>query len=196
MAEQLYFPLYLRDWEGIRGAVSAEQGWNLVLRCLDYCQGRELPPEDDPVVRALFALLSSSIDRNMEAVADKQTKARYSRYCLQCKNEGSTPLNYDRWLSDVDSRRRSSTTVNDRQRSSETSTIQSNRNLIEIEINNPLRVDDAPSSETSSKYVPQYWERDIPRVYWGQFLNEDEFYSYVEAHRDEVSAAADKENLK
>ena len=37
-------------------------------------------------------------------------------------------------------------------------------------------------------YIPEYWEREIPKVYWGRFPVEDDWWQYVEEHREEVEA--------
>lgn len=132
MSEQHYTPLYFQEWNRIRNTVDAEQGWKLILRCLDYAQGNELPEEDDPVVCALFTVLSASIDRNLETVATKSAKARYSRYCLACKNSNTKALEYDRWSREIDGRRQSSTSASVRQKRRQSNRIQSSRILIII----------------------------------------------------------------
>lgn len=36
------------------------------------------------------------------------------------------------------------------------------------------------------EYIPQYWEPNIPKHYWGQFKTEDAYYEYAAAHVEEV----------
>ena len=213
MSEQHYIPLYFQEWNSLRNKLNAEQGWKLILRCLDYAQGNELPEEDDPVVYTLFSLLSSNIDRNMETVANKKAKARYARYCSECKSSGVKPLTFDQWSLEIDARRHPSTNVNGRQHPS---TPVDNHNQIIIESNhnhnhnqnhNPLRVNDAPSSDShdeiqnerfvNGEYKPQLWECEIPKMFWGKFKYEDDYYAYAEEHRDEIIKMLDEmENVE
>lgn len=39
------------------------------------------------------------------------------------------------------------------------------------------------------EYIPQYWERNIPKQYYGRFQTEDDWWEYVDQHRDEVEDA-------
>ena len=41
----------------------------------------------------------------------------------------------------------------------------------------------------SEGYLPQYWEREIPKVFWGRFAVEDDYWEWAQAHSEEVSQA-------
>ena len=47
-----------------------------------------------------------------------------------------------------------------------------------------------PEESTEEKpYIPQYWERNIPKQYHGRFSTEDEWWDYVNRNKSEVEAA-------
>lgn len=41
----------------------------------------------------------------------------------------------------------------------------------------------------SEGYLPQYWEREIPKAFWGRFAVEDDYWEWAQAHSEEVSQA-------
>ena len=43
-------------------------------------------------------------------------------------------------------------------------------------------------AEADGEYIPKWWEREIPEQAWGKFQTEEEWFSYVEKHRDEVES--------
>ena len=38
----------------------------------------------------------------------------------------------------------------------------------------------------NGEYKPQLWECVIPKMFWGKFQYEDDYYAYAEEHRDEI----------
>ena len=46
-----------------------------------------------------------------------------------------------------------------------------------------------PRKAEKKEYIPQYWERDIPKQYYGKFQAEDDWWEYVNRHQEEVEAA-------
>ena len=47
----------------------------------------------------------------------------------------------------------------------------------------------AEGIQEKPEYIPQYWERDIPKQYHGKFNTEDDWWDYVNQHQEEVEAA-------
>lgn len=204
----VYYPTYIKEWRQICSTATPEQVYQLVMMCLDYAEGIEVPEPEDAVVKLCFTMVSGGIDRGAEKVSKKSKSARYSRYCGTCNSEGTEPLPYKDWSDQIDSKRkknerqRTSTDVNERQRQS-TSVDNHNLNLnlnLNNNLNNNHNQNLAPAAPPPSggnskpeKYLPQRWEFDIPKAYRGRFEREDDYYKYAQTHRDEVIAELEKE---
>ena len=117
-----------------------------------------------------------------------------------------------------DERQRTSTDVNERQRQSTNvtnSTNVNNHNSYNPNSNNPNSYNHnslnneieykAPSARPSDfhneiqnerfvngEYKPQLWECEIPKMFWGKFQYEDDYYAYAEEHRDEIIKMLDE----
>ncbi len=102
MANNLYFPAYIKDWDAIRDAVTPEQGWKLFTLCLDYAEDKPMQQESDPVITAFFKLLSGGIDRSKATAETNAQKKRYARYCRACKESEISPLNLEQWIESID----------------------------------------------------------------------------------------------
>lgn len=65
-----------------------------------------------------------------------------------------------------------------------------NRRRKKEEEKTPVSVKAEPKEQPKEDqhYIPEYWEREIPKVYWGRFQVEDDWWQYVEEHREEVEA--------
>ena len=175
-----YFPCIFRDWQAVRTIVSPEQGWRLFLRCLDYAQGKEPEPDTDPIVTAFFELISGGIDRSISASDEKRRKSRYARYCGITKNSGNTPLNYEQWLIEVDGRQQSITDAdnhNHNHNHNQESTASTKRDAA---------AQAQPFDKTNENYIPEHWERNIHKSFWGKFQSEDAYYEWAEQHPEEV----------
>lgn len=214
----VYFPSYVKEWRQICSVATPEQVYQLVLMCLDYVENIEVPVPEDPVIKLCFTMASGSIDRGIEKSYRKSKQSRYNRYCGICKNKGIDILPFTEWDEQIDSkkhsdeRQRPSTDVNKRERSStEVTNVNNhnhNHNLNHNHINHNLnslnqsiKAPEAPSSsENRSKqepYNPQLWECEIPKMFWGKFQYEDDYYAYAEEHRDEIIKMLDEmENQK
>lgn len=44
----------------------------------------------------------------------------------------------------------------------------------------------------NGEYKPQLWECEIPKMFWGKFQYEDDYYAYAEEHRDEIIKMLDE----
>lgn len=135
MAKQLYFPAYFNDWKAVSKAVTPKQGWKLFLACLDYAENQSLPDMEDKVVMALFTMLAGGIDRSKAAAEEKARKLKYNRYLGICKKNDSTPLSYDKWITNVDKSEELTTIVNNCDNPIES---KSNHNRIESDHNHNL----------------------------------------------------------
>ncbi len=114
MADNLYFPAYLADWNAIRYAITPEQGWALFTMCLDYAAGEDVPSCDDPVLSAFFKLLSGGIDRSQINTEKRSQRGRYARYCQECDKKGTERPSFDEWAEQVDKCRQMPTNANTR----------------------------------------------------------------------------------
>ena len=214
----VYFPSYVKEWRQICSVATPEQVYQLVLMCLDYVEGIEVPAPENPVIKLCFTMASGSIDRGIEKSYRKSKSSRYNRYCGICKNKGIDILPFTEWDEQIDSkkhsneRQRPSTDVNNRERSSTeaTNVNNHNHNLNHNHINHNLNLNnhnlnslnqsikapEAPSilmkEPVPEDYRPQYWEDSILKIFWGKFQTEDDYYAYTEEHRDEIIKMLDE----
>ena len=212
-----YYPTYLNEWEQILSVATPEQVYQLVKMCIDYAKGIDVQKPEEPVMKLCFSLASGSIDRGVEKVNKKSRSARYSRYCGTCSSKGTKPLSFADWANQIDSknqndeRQRTSTDDNNGQRSTTKSTDVTNagggdninhninlnpynHNLNSLNQNNKSPEASSPSGNhfKLEPYNPQLWECEIPKMFWGHFQREDDYYAYAEEHRDEIIKMLDE----
>ena len=53
----------------------------------------------------------------------------------------------------------------------------------------PIDLSELKTEEKPDVYIPQYFELNIPKQYFGRFETEDEWWEYVEKNREEVERA-------
>ena len=151
MSENLYFPAYFKDWNAIKEAVTAEQGWKLFKACLDYAEHNIPFKDNDPVLNAFFMLLSGGIDRSQTKQSEKSRRGRYARYCQECDKNGIERLSFEEWTEQIDKCQQMPANANGRDNH--------NRNPIGIEIQSKSETKPTQFPTQKKKYGVYGWVR-------------------------------------
>ena len=92
------FLLYLDDFEDALVAEFDDAALGALLRAiLEYEKYGSIPDFPDRGLRILWHGVKGKLDRDAEKYQETCIKRKYSRYRGLCKENGSTPLEFDDW---------------------------------------------------------------------------------------------------
>jgi hypothetical protein len=93
---------YFDDWMPLLALDDASLA-GLFRAAVRYVADGEVP-DFDGINAILWGMIAPKLDRDGAAYFEKCRKARYSRYRGLEKGQGRTPLEYEEWIEQVDSR--------------------------------------------------------------------------------------------